>query len=130
MSSVVFYHGGAPGLRVGDVLTPRPATDSRHLRDGCPICQARAAGAPLPEDDLDPTLVYVTIQRIYAMLYAGGYPRGGLYRVQPLGPLLPSPDPPATGSAAVEAALILAVLDPAVRLRPTDLRRILRLTRE
>ena len=34
------YHGGLAGLDVGGILRPGPS----HVEDGCPICQARAAG--------------------------------------------------------------------------------------
>lgn len=125
-----WYHGGAPGLKVGDYLEPRPAGDTKHLHDDCAVCVARAAGLPLPDDDLDPTKVYITSERIYAKLYAVGYPRGAIYRVEPEGELTESPDPDATGSRACDRAKIVAVLDPLVAsLRPTDMRRLGRLAR-
>jgi len=34
------YHGGATGLHPGDLLVP----SEPHVEDGCPICEARAAG--------------------------------------------------------------------------------------
>ena len=118
------YHGGAPGLHKGDLITPRPAGDTRHLIDGCPTCEARRAGAPTPDDDLDPTAVYVTTDRDYARIYAAGYPRGGLYRVEVDGPLTPSPDP--VPSWAVSSARVVGVIDALVRLTPTQTRRALR----
>lgn len=118
------YHGGAPGLRPGDIVEPRPAGEQRHLVDGCPVCEARRAGAPLPDDDLDPTLVYVTTDRDYASIYAAGYPRGALYRVETDGPLTPSPDP--TPSWGTPSARVVSVLDPLVVLSPHDVRRFAR----
>lgn len=35
-----YYHGGIAGKAVGDLLVPSPP----HVEDGCPICEARAAG--------------------------------------------------------------------------------------
>lgn len=118
------FHGGAPGLRPGDVITPRPAGDTAHLLDGCPICEARKAGRQHPDDDLDPSLVYVTTDRDYASIYANGYPRGALYRVETNGPLTPSPDP--VPSWGVPSARVVSVLDPLVRLSAHDVRRLTR----
>jgi len=120
------YHGGAPGLRPGDWIEPRPAEDRRHLLDGCDVCAARAADAPLPDDDLDPSLVYVTTVRDYARVYAAGYPRGALYRVETEGTLVASPDPDDTNSYGCERAQVVAVLDALVRLTPRELRALLR----
>lgn len=118
------YHGGAPGLRPGDTITPRRRGDIGHLVDGCPTCEARRAGAPLPDDDLDPTLVYVTTDRDYARIYAAGYPRGALYRVETDEPLTPSPDPvPSWGTPSCR---VVAVLDALVRLTPAETRRAVR----
>jgi hypothetical protein len=38
--AVRFYHGGVPGLKVGDSIVPSPP----HVEDGCPICVARSEG--------------------------------------------------------------------------------------
>ena len=118
------YHGGPPGLRPGDLITPRQADDTSHLIDGCPTCEARRAGTPLPTDDLDPALVYVTTDRDYATIFAAGYPDGGLYRVETDGPLTPSPDP--VPSWGAPSARVVAVLDPLVRLSAHDVRRFAR----
>lgn len=122
---MTYYHGGAPGLRVGDVVTPRQAGDSGHLVDGCPTCEARRAGAQLATDPNDPRSVYVTQDRQYARVYAAGYPRGGLYRVEPVGELVATTDDPVP-SWAVPAARVLAVLDPLVIMRPAEARRAMR----
>lgn len=124
MDGDLAYHGGAPGLRPGDLIVPRPPGDTAHLVDGCPVCQARRAGAPLPDDDLDPALVYVTTDREYARLYAAGYPRGALYRVEPIGDRVDSPDP--MPSWGVTSARVVAVLDALVQLSPAEVRRMLR----
>lgn len=116
------FHGGPPGLRPGDFIEPRPPEDTAHLLDGCPTCEARKRGEPLPDDDNDPTLIYVTTDRLYASLYASGYPDGGLYRVEPIGDLTPSNDP--LPSWSVPAARVVSVLDPLVRLSAHDIRRL------
>ena len=40
MTTERLYHGGATGLHPGDLLVP----SEPHVEDGCPICEARAAG--------------------------------------------------------------------------------------
>lgn len=118
------YHGGTPGLRPGDLITPRPADDTTHLIDGCPTCEARRTGHPLPDDDLNPALVYVTTDRDYASIYAAGYPRGALYRVDVDDELEPSPDP--VPSWGVPQARVVAILDPLMQLSAHDFRRFMR----
>lgn len=39
--SVRYWHGGMPGLRVGDLIEPG---HERATRDDCPICDARRVG--------------------------------------------------------------------------------------
>lgn len=119
-----YWHGGAPGLRPGDLIEPREDGDTSHLRDGCPVCEARAEGRQLPDDDNDPTLVYVTTDREYARLYAAGYGDGALYRVEPVGPMRASNDP--VPSWGVAQARVLSVYDALVRFSPGDVRRALR----
>lgn len=118
------YHGGPPGLRVGDTITPDP-NRTEHLIDGCPTCEARKAGKPLDDDDNDPTRVYVTTDREYARIYAAGYPDGGLYRVEvDETDMVPSNDP--VPSWGVLSARVVGVYDALVRLTPRELRRAMR----
>lgn len=124
MTAVRYFHGGAPGLRVGDIVAPRPDGDTSHLRDGCPTCVARREGSPLPSDNLDPSLVYITTVRDYARIYAAGYGGGALYRVEPIGELAPSPDP--VPSWGVRAARVIAVYDAHVTLTKAEVRRAIR----
>lgn len=125
--SIRYFHGGAPGLRPGDLIGPRQDGDSAHLVDGCPVCEARRAGAPVDADDNDPSLVYVTTSRDYARVYAAGYPRGALYVVEPIGEMVDrtgehDPEP----SWGVPAARVLSVYDAVVIFAPKDLRRLQR----
>ncbi|GAB3166965.1 hypothetical protein GCM10027059_26770 [Myceligenerans halotolerans] len=122
---MTYYHGGVPGLRPRDLITPREADDASHLVDGCPTCEARRAGSQLATDPNDPRFVYVTQERQYARVYAAGYPRGALYRVEPVGELVATTDDPVP-SWAVPAARVLSVLDPLVIMRPAEVRRALR----
>jgi hypothetical protein len=120
------YHGGAPELRIGDVIEPRTADDTAHLRDDCPVCQARKNGQQLDSDDNDPALVYATTDRQYARIYAAGYPDGGLYRVDPLGDLIDRSDHDAAPSWGCSALRVAAIIDPLVRLSPKRVRALLR----
>ncbi len=110
-----YWHGGAPGLKPGDLI--EPTASDRHLVDGCPICEARRRGQQLASDPNDPTRVYVTTERDYAKIFAAGYPRGALYRVEPIGDMAPTADDPAP-SWAVERARVISVYDPLVNLTP------------
>lgn len=84
-----YFHGGVPGLRPGDILR---GGHGRKMHDGCPFCEARAAGGSL--DGIDPAsareAVYITTDKGYAKHYASLYGRGDLYAVEPIGPLTPS----------------------------------------
>lgn len=120
-----YFHGGAPGMKPGDLIEPQ--TGTAHLHDDCPTCIARKDGQQLDSDDNDPTLVYITTDREYARIYAAGYPRGGLYTVEPVGELTdryPAHDP--VPSWGVPAARVLAVYDPLVTLSSREVRRMLR----
>ncbi len=136
-----YYHGGIPGLKAGDLLTPPPPGDTRHLHEGCATCEARAAGRQLDTDDNDPALVYITTNPTYARLYARGYPHGALYVVEPIGDLVDrwrdgkGEDP--VPSWGVPSARVLSVMDRLVwfsdreqqrmarrfRVTPADIRR-------
>lgn len=121
-----YFHGGAPGLRPGDLIEPQPLGEGKHLVDGCPTCDARKAGQQLEVDDLNPDLVYVTTDREYARLYAAGYPRGALYVVEPVGELSPSPDPlPSWGCSG---ARVTGVYDACVVMTAAEIRRLQRRT--
>lgn len=119
-----YWHGGAPGLRPGDIITPRDPNDTRHLVDGCEVCEARRQGAPLPDDDNNPNHVYVTTDRDYARFYAFGYPRGALYRVEPIGELVDRSENDPVPSWGCDAARILSVYDPVVNMTTNDALRL------
>ena len=123
------WHGGIAGLRPGDLIQ---AGHDRPSHDGCPWCQGRelqASGGPVPTIDTLAThqdRVYLTPVREYASHYASLVGRGDLYRVDPVGELLhSSEDTIETWTAPT--ARVLAVVERAVLLTPTQRRRLLRI---
>jgi len=88
MSAPRYFHGGVPGLEIGDWIVPAPP----HLLDDCPICQAvkRGESTPFEQPNLSPDRVHVTTDLEYARFYASKYVRGDLYVVEPEGDLRPS----------------------------------------
>lgn len=108
-----YYHGGVPGLNVGDIIVSSPP----RITDGCPICLARAKGQTLTVGEyrrfaasqgpkgasilkmlegapdnapIDPPSriqgVYITTDIDYATFYAARS-GGDLYEVAPIGAL-------------------------------------------
>lgn len=122
--SAPLYHGGIPGLRVGDVIEPG---HDRKAVDGCPWCQARASGHAGPDGidgpSVHPEHVYATTHRLYARHYASLYGRGDLYRVEVVGEAVRSEED-SFETYRAPALRVLAVLDRAVLLRWTDRRRL------
>lgn len=142
------WHGGVPGLGVGDTLVPSPPL----VTDGCPVCVARSegriftigefrewmaefppersrsalaavAGAPdwMPLDPPSETeAVYVTASQPYARWYAAKG-RGDLYQVQPIGGMDPSPTDNFP-TWMVGSARVVAVVERCVRLKRPDRR--------
>ncbi|MBF6368394.1 hypothetical protein IU469_22110 [Nocardia puris] len=118
------FHGGVPGLRVGDLLEPG---HDRRQHDGCPWCEARARGdAHLGMDGPSQQVgVYVTSHRLYARHYASLWGRGDLYRVEPVGEVARSSED-SFETFVVPAARVVAVLDRAVLLTMSERRRLQR----
>ncbi|MFC4124908.1 hypothetical protein [Nocardia rhizosphaerae] len=109
----VLYHGGVPGLRVGDVITP---DHDRRRHDGCAQC---AAG-----DSPGHHAVYASTSRLYATHYASLYGRGDLYRVELDNPTRSTEDSIETWHGPT--ARVVAVLDRAVLLTMSQRRRLYR----
>lgn len=118
------WHGGIPGLKVGDVLE---AGHERRTHDGCPWCEARARGEAHHGMDgpSQQQAVYVTPSREYARHYASLWGCGDLYQVMPLGPLTRSVED-SIETYTCERAKVLAVYDRAVLLTPSQRRRLFR----
>lgn len=113
--AVRYWHGGVPGLKPGDLITPKEHYDFKHERGGCPTCN---------EENF--TRVFVSTDREYCRIYAGAWPRGALYRVDPVGDLEDRATYDNTPAWACESALILAVYDPIVTLTDSQIRRAAR----
>lgn len=106
------YHGGVPGLRPGDRIVPgHPSGPGRPQLD--------------PEEMAGLENVYVSTSRLYASCYAHLYPLGDLYRVRAVGDLELSLND-ATESYTTPEAVVVAALNRAVRLTPTELERAAR----
>lgn len=123
--TIYLYHGGVPGLRAGDLIEPG---HERTGHPGCAFCEARARGeAHLgvdgPAQDAD--RVYASTSRIYAKHYASLYGRGDLYRVEPVGELVRSPEDTVETFKA-PALRVIAVLERAVLLTWSERRRLSR----
>lgn len=95
MTGLVYYHGGIPGLRVGQYILPPAETGAvsvAELPDAPPEMQAEIEKVHRRDR------VYLTTSRGVAELWACFYPgpstvRGGdVYRVEPEGDVEPDPD--------------------------------------
>ncbi len=118
------FHGGIPGLRVGDLIEPG---HERKVHAGCTWCAARAELPPSQDGlALQVGRVYLTPVRLYAQHYASLYGRGDLYRVDPVGDLQRSTEDTVETWTA-PAARVVAVLDRAVLLTQSERRRLYRL---
>lgn len=120
------FHGGVPGLRIGDLIKPG---HERQLHDGCPWCRTRAHGEAGADGIDDRTgrrdRVYATTSRLYAKHYASLWGRGDLYRVEPVGDVEPSRED-SIESLCAPALRVVAVLDRAVLLTDSERRRLWR----
>lgn len=117
-----YFHGGAPGLKPGDLILPPDTTGTNHR------LSAIAAEHDGPTYSTRTDIVYVTTGRDVARAFAAFYPDGALYRVEPHGQLEPDPDCDLPGlSWQCPSARIAAVVDPVVLFRDRTPERWLRL---
>ena len=115
-SRTVYWHGGAPGLRVGALLVPNASSVHRSAYRDADV-------------EYDITKVYVTSDRQLARAFAASYRgptdagAGTLYRVGPELPLEPDPDypfePPV--SFTCPKAKVLRVAESRVRMSDIEL---------
>jgi hypothetical protein len=113
---LVYFHGGMPGLKVGDKL--RSAQD-----------QGLKFSYLVPGSKYDPESVYMATDLEVAKVYAAQFELmsskstaavpGDVYRVRPLGPLRRDPDLPPISFKAPEA-LVLEVVKENVLLSPRE----------
>lgn len=119
-----WWHGGVPGLRVGDILLPG---NERRTHEGCEWCEARKKGQAY--FGMDPPsarrAVYITHDKEYARFYASLYGYGDLYIVEPNGQAILSEEDHIEAWSA-DSARILAVYQRAVRLTMTQRRALQR----
>lgn len=120
------FHGGIADLKPGAIIEPG---HSRRSHEGCPWCEARAAGHAGPGGLDGPSAhtdrVYATPNKLYARHYASLWGRGDLYRVEPIG------DPVRSVEDSIEswhaASLrVLSVIERAVLLTNSERRRLMR----
>ncbi|MFB7443095.1 hypothetical protein ACFC01_33150 [Streptomyces mirabilis] len=123
-----YFHGGVPGLKPGDLITP----SSPHVVEGCKVCEARAQGltAMVGGEAVDPPTgrpdrVYITSDRDYARFYASRYWYGDLYTAEPVGELEASTEDPFP-TWCVPAARVVSVYTQAVQLTRSQRRSLLR----
>ena len=90
----LYFHGGAPGLKPGDLI--RPAVSLGITRTKTPN-----------QPRYTPRRVYITRLRWYAELFANGH-EGDVYEVRPVG--RPLPDLDAKGSFTCSCAEVVAVV--------------------
>lgn len=123
--TVRLYHGGVPNLRPGDILEPG---HDRQVHPGCPWCEARRQGTSGPAG-IDPPSqrpdVHMTPHRLYATHYASLYGYGDLYQVEPIGEAVRSTED-SLETWCAPTAVILTVIDRAVRLTNSERRRLAR----
>lgn len=89
-----YFHGGALGLEVGDLIRPAISLG---------ISKVRTPNQPR----YNPRRVYVTRLQWYAQLFANGA-KGDLYEVKPVGRAIPDLD--ARGSFHCSCAEVVAIL--------------------
>ena len=109
---MTFFHGGFPGLKVGDLLLPPDRTGTEHRLSAT----TASLGGPAHATRTD--VVYLTTERQVARAYAAFYPDGALYQVLPQSPVDPDPDCLQPDlSWHCPAAVVVAVVDPVVLFR-------------
>lgn len=100
-----YYHGGKPGLSVGDRILPAAETGDEGTL--LPYAQAFDEHGAQRTDR-----VYVTIDRETARAFAAIYPKGDLYRVIPDDPIEIDPSCKVAGlSFQTTGATIVSVYD-------------------
>lgn len=100
-----YYHGGVPGLKIGDHILPPDETGA--------VSTARYGAAGICRTDR----VYITNNYQAACMFAAGHPsgKGMAYRVEPEGDLEPDPDCKAQGHSyqVVRARIVGICIVPA-----------------
>lgn len=111
-----YFHGGKPGLKVGEYLLPPDRQTERtkgHLVDYL---------LPGQEKFMHRDKVYITTEKRIAKVFAAVLPNGALYEVEPEGEMTIDPDCQDGRSWMCEQAKIIKVVDPLV---PFEERRLM-----
>lgn len=96
-----WFHGGVPGLGVGERILPPDETGTEHT-----LSAYAQQGAPHGSRT---DVVYVTSRQDSARFFAAVYPDGALYRVEPSGWCGADPDAPHEAMMC-ESAVIVEVV--------------------
>lgn len=103
-----YYHGGVPGLRTGDAVTPPDVSGTTRT------LSEYVSG--IAEHGTRTDVVYATTDRESARTFAAFYPDGALYEVDLIDEVGPDPDAPDIAVMA-RSAKVRSVVDPVVLLR-------------
>lgn len=111
MKPPTYYHGGIPGLRVGQYILPPSETGALSLSDMVEILTVGPEVAEETRRVHNRDRVYLTTELDTATIFAGHYPhpdgarrRGGdVYRVEPEGQIEPDPDYHGDDGASIAA---------------------------
>ncbi len=97
-----FFHGGHPGLDVGDWIECPDVTGTDHRL-------SRYVGPEEPFGNRT-DVVYVTTNPEHARVFAAVYPDGAVYRVKPEGEMSEDPDNPGGESLMARRAQVVEVV--------------------
>lgn len=98
---VKWFHGGVPGLQVGDWIEPPDVSGATHTLSDY-----------VPEDaphGFRRDVVYLTLRQDSARFFAAVYPDGALYRVEPEGDIEVDPDAPSEAVMCRRARIVEVV---------------------
>lgn len=119
---MAYYHGGVPGLRLGDELLPPSRTGARSVAD---IAREMAMeGSEVTSNDH----VFLGTTVEVAVLFAALYPAlhgGWVYECEPIGPIAPDPDYRGGDGLSVQAAsaVVTRVIGPLAKTEVAGIRR-------
>ena len=104
-----YFHGGGPGLRLGDRILPPSQTGALSL---LAVARKHAAEIGKPFAHMRDDRVYLGGEIAIAILFAAMYPLpagGWIYEVDPEEPIEPDPDYAGEGSYQAPAGMIVRV---------------------
>lgn len=121
-AGVRLFHGGAPGLRPGQMLLPPDVTGDQGGREDAALLERMGVDLNMEADRARSDRVYLTWNRELGRAYAAGWTwqphrpgYGALYVAEPVGPTWPDPDL-VEHSIECEKAVIVSVYDPVVTM--------------